>query len=74
MIVFSEKTLRKTLTVDNLDFVAKQPTKKKADIPKEELTFTRSFTFSMFDLPDMYRLYNTSLERRANGEQIETQE
>jgi hypothetical protein len=70
----SDKALRKTLTVDNLELVAKQQ-KKKSDTPKsKELAFTRSFTFSMFDLPDMYKLYNTTLERRANGEEIETQE
>ncbi|XP_045166682.2 uncharacterized protein LOC123530058 isoform X2 [Mercenaria mercenaria] len=70
----TDKTLRKTLTVDNLEILAKRPAKKTEVSKPNELSFTRSFTFSMFDLPEMYKLYNTNLERRANGEEIVTQE
>ncbi|WAR25062.1 hypothetical protein MAR_010766 [Mya arenaria] len=62
--------LRKSLTVDGLESGGRKfPRKAVTDVAKpSELRFTRAFTFSMFNLPEMYQLYNTSLEGRALGQ------
>lgn len=63
------------MTVDNLDLRPKKVKKKPADDFKpSETSMTRSFTFSIFDLPHVYKVYNDNLERRANGEDVEAYE
>ena len=63
--------VKQTITVDRLDLGSHNSTKKLEDEKVEErsisdLQFTRAFTFSMFDLPDVYKLYNKRIERRAS--------
>lgn len=67
--VVSDVKLKKTLTVDSLDIGVK-PVKKKYEAPSNtpsNISFTRSFTFSMFDLPNFYKSYNTELEKKAKS-------
>ena len=66
----SDKPLKKTFTVDQLNIGSK---KNRTDDDKlSDLAFTRSFTFSMFDLPEVYKMYNSNLLQRAQEEVIET--
>ena len=64
--------VKQTITVDRLDLGSHNSTNKPEDGKKDEegsisgLSFTRAFTFSMFDLPDVYKLYNKRIERRAS--------
>ena len=64
--------VKQTITVDRLDLGSHNSTKKPEEDEKEEersisdLSFTRAFTFSMFDLPDVYKLYNKRIERRVS--------
>ncbi|KAL4227024.1 hypothetical protein ACF0H5_015000 [Mactra antiquata] len=66
--------VRKTITVDKLEIKVKKIKKKPEDSKPRDSAFTRSFTFSMFDLPRTYKVHNDNLERRANGEDIEAYE
>ena len=65
--------LKQTITVDRLDLGIRKLTKKpeeKEDERVSNLSFTRAFTYSMFDLPDVYKMYNKRIERKASQDLI----
>lgn len=61
--------MKKAITVDNLELGARKHAKKADDGRVSSLSFSRAFTFSLFELPQVYRLYNENLQKRALEEQ-----
>lgn len=59
--------VKQTLAVEILDNVKKPVarTSQEKERSVSNLSFTRAFTFSMFDLPDVHKMYNKRLERNA---------
>ena len=64
----SPKPAKETITVEKIDLGKKKEETGK-DLKEERsvsnLSFTRAFTFSIFDLPDFYKMYNKRIERKA---------
>ena len=66
--ITSSTPAKQTITIDRLDLRKKKQEKPRNSDEKRSvsnLSFTRAFTFSMFDLPDFYKLYNKRIERKA---------
>lgn len=67
----SDRGTRKNFTVDSTEQLLQKSRKTPELFKPSHLAFTRSFSFSMFDLPEVYKLYNLTLEGRATGDEGE---
>lgn len=60
--------VKQTITVDRLDIGTRKPAKTSRSDSESNVTnlsFTRAFTFSLFGLPDYYKVYNKRIARKA---------